>query len=254
MIGIWEEEEVKALFSEVEKCKGENKPIKEAFLLHAQHFARKPNSVRNYYYHEIDNLSKDEERRKNLGIDLSLHEKGNIVYFSKEEEENLMKEIDAMRERGMSVRKACLSLAGGDVDKLLRYQNKYRNHLAKSKPSEKVSDNVIAFKKPSKGLSDSEVQSLFMGLVRLVKKNATLEGEERYKEKLSQANAQLRKAITQLQSQAREIEQIKERYIQLKKENSSLARSLVLSRCDKASKLREKLKQRLENNQELMGE
>ena len=93
-----------------------------------------------------------------------------------------------------------------------------------------------------------------MGLVRLVKKNATLEGEERYKEKLSQANAQLRKAITQLQSQAREIEQIKERYIQLKKENSSLARSLVLSRCDKASKLREKLKQRLENNQELMGE
>lgn len=59
MIGLWEEEEVKTLFQLVEDCKKNNISIKEAFLKHSQLYARKPNSVRNYYYHEVDNLNKD---------------------------------------------------------------------------------------------------------------------------------------------------------------------------------------------------
>lgn len=254
MIGIWEENEVKQLFCAVEKCRQENKPIKEAFSQHAKLFARKPNSVRNYYYHEIDNLWRDKARADKLNINLTLHQKANIIYFSHEEEQKLMENIKAMTEKGLSVRKACLTLAGGDVDLLLRYQNKYRNYLAKNKVKLKPADNIIAFKKPSKGLSDGEVQSLFMGLVRLVKKNAVIEGEEKFKEKLNHANAQLRKALATLQSQAREIDKIKERYLKLKEENASLAQSLVVSRCDKASKLREKLAKSFRNNAELIGE
>lgn len=252
MTGFWEDEEVKALFCLVEKYRAENKTIKDAFLQHGKLYARKPNSVRNYYYHEIDNLLKDGQRAQKLSIDLSLHKKANIVYFSKEEEKNLMQEIKDMTQKGMSVRKACLTLAGGDVDKLLRYQNKYRNFIAHEK-NEK-SENVITFQKPCKGLSDSEVQSLFMGLVRLVKKNAVLEGEEHFKIKLNQANDKLRKALFQLQAQAREIDALKDKYLQLKKENAKLVESLIVSRCDKAEKLREKFTGHQFKKDEVLGE
>ncbi|MBO5395053.1 MAG: hypothetical protein J6A28_04055 [Clostridia bacterium] len=242
MLGIWEDEEVKALFAAVEECKTKNKPIAEAFALHAQKFARKPNSVRNYYYHEIANLSADRERCCRLSIDLSRHEKASIAYFSQEEEKSLIEKIDAMVASGLSVRKACFKLAEGDALKMLRFQNKYRNHAAKGKQKVvKAEGNVIAFKKPVKGLSDSEVQSLFLGLVRLVKKNAAIEGEERAKEKIKQANEKLRKALVDIQLQSREIEKMKERYSQLKRENNTLARKLLHVRCDKAGLLREKL-------------
>jgi len=241
MIGVWEEEEVKTLFKLVEDCKKNNISIKEAFLKHAQLYARKPNSVRNYYYHEVDNLNKDNERAKTLGIDITLHEKNNIEYFTKEAEGKLIEQIKGLTSSGISVRKACLTLAGGNVELLLRYQNKYRNYLAKQKGKAISSNNVITFKKPSKGLSESEIQSLFLGLVRLVKKNAILEGEEKYKEKLNHANSQLRKAIVELQSQAREIEKIKAQYSLLKQQSQVLGQSLLLSRCDRADKLRDKM-------------
>ena len=242
MTGLWEENEVKDLFNAVEKCKKSNRPIKEAFIFHAEKYARKANSVRNYYYHEIDILQKDKMRQDLLNIDLNKHNKTNIVYFSKEEEALLMEKIDEMTAKGLSVRKACLNLAEGDVNLLLRYQNKYRNYLIKKKGERKESGNIIAFKKPPKSLSDSEVQSLFMGLVRLVKKNATIEGEERFKEKLDEANNKLRKALADLQAQAFEIDRLKEKYSQLKRENNSLALRLVTLRCDKAAILKNNMK------------
>ena len=181
MQGIWDGKEVKKLFQTVEKCKEKNLPIKEAFVSHARAFARKPNSVRNYYYHEVDNLSKDSTRCQKLGINLSLHGKTDITYFSDKEEGFVISEIERMRKEGMSVRKACLTLANGDASLMLRYQNKYRNQTLKVKDEKVADDKVIAFKKPNRALSDSEVQSLFMGLVRLVKKNALFDGEEKYR-------------------------------------------------------------------------
>ena len=244
MLGFWDDEEVKALFNEVEKVKKENKPLKEAFSVHAKAFARKPNSVRNYYYHEIEGLEKDRERLLRLGIDLCKHNKASIVYFSHEEEKELMEKIEMMTQKGVSVRKACFILAEGDALKLLRYQNKYRNFISKKKQKEPqlLPEKVIAFQKPqTKGLSDSEVQSLFMGLVRLVKRNAVIEGEERAKQKLNVANERLKKTLLTIQVQAQEIEKMKERYNQLKQQNNELARNLLRSRCDRAGQLREKL-------------
>ncbi|MBP3344810.1 MAG: hypothetical protein J6K97_01225 [Clostridia bacterium] len=255
MTGIWENEEVKKLFLAVEKCKQQNRPIREAFGFHAEKFARKPNSVRNYYYHEIDALKKDVKRRNMLGIDLSKHEKTNIVYFSKAEEGSLMQEIEKMTKNGVSVRKACLSLASGDVSLMLRYQNKYRNFIAKQnlEKKEKVSggEKIIAFKKPAKSLSDSEVQSLFMGLVRLVKKNASLEGEEKYKQKLQKANDQLRKALADLHNQSMEIDRLKEKYQLLKSQNNALAENVLRLRCDKAESLRRKFDSARKREKEL---
>ena len=113
--GIWSNSEVKELFNIVEQAKHDNMPLRRAFSMHAEKYSRMPNSVRNYYYHEIDNLKSDEKRAKKLGIDISKHQKNNIQYFSQQEEERLLASIDNLVKGGCSVRKACLTLSDGDV-------------------------------------------------------------------------------------------------------------------------------------------
>ena len=253
MKGIWNNNEVKELFSMVEDYKEKNKSLREAFQAHAQKYGRKPNSVRNYYYHEVDNLKVDGKRLQNLGINLDKHNKTSIIYFSQEEEEKLMQDIDKMVKSGVSVRRACYNLSGGDVGQMLRYQNKYRNYLAKNAPKAEPkqqiienNSNIITFKKTPRSLSDGEVQSLFMGLVRLVKKSAMEESEEKYRKQINEANENLRKAILDLQNRERDYNNLKQELTKIKSENSSLVDSVLKLRCDKASKLRMKLQE--ENN------
>lgn len=240
MNGIWDNGEVQNLFALVEECKRKNRALREAFIAHAQKYNRKPNSVRNYYYHEVDTLQNDQTRCKQLGINLKNHKKSEITYFSKEEENSLMQQIYKMVEEGSSVRKACFVLSNGDVGQMLRFQNKYRNFLAKRTQTEKP-NNVVTFQKATKRLTDGEVQSLFMGLVRLVKKNALIEGEERYKAELTSANAMLRRALAQINTQEREIEKLKEDFSRIKQENLKLAQNAIKNTCRKAEALRAKL-------------
>lgn len=247
--GIWKNQEVKDLFLEVENVKANNKPLKDAFINHAKKYNRKPNSVRNYYYHEIDNLSKDSKRLEKLKIDLSKHEKSSIIYFSKEEENDLMKKIDDMVSGGMSVRKACYTLSKGDVGQMLRYQNKYRNFLSKTNSSNANnldSEKIIKFTKKRTTLTDNEIQSLFMGLVRLVKRNAIEEISDKVKVDFENANQELRKAIIELHNKEKEYKDLKNEFLKIKEENAKLISNMIKLKCDKATKLREKLeKQKL---------
>lgn len=247
MKGIWENNEVKELFTVVEDFKLKNKSLREAFAAHAEKYGRKPNSVRNYYYHEVDNLKDDKIRLQKLGINLENHNKTSIVYFSQEEEEKLMEDIDVMVKNGVSVRKACFKLSGGDVGQMLRFQNKYRNYLIKTSSKsqqQKIveNDNVITFKKvKQRSLSDSEIQSLFMGLVRLVKKTALEESEEKFKNQILQANENLRNAILALNNKEKDYDKLKQEFIKMKFENNTLAEHILKLRCDKAENLRIKL-------------
>ena len=244
--GIWENQEVKDLFMVVEKFKKENKSLKFAFAEHAQKYQRKPNSVRNYYYHEVDNLKLDGKRRKEIGIDLKNHEKSEIKYFSSEEENCLMKKIDMQVKQGISVRKACQNLSDGNVELMLRYQNKYRNFLSKQKPKENMG-NIIKFSKRRETLSDGELQALFMGLVRLVRKNAYEEANGKLIFSFEQTNDQLRKTIVELQGKEKELQQLKSEFLKLKSENEKLINGLNQARSDKAEKLKEKLVSKKEN-------
>lgn len=247
--GIWKNQEVKELFLEVENVKANNKPLKDAFINHAKKYNRKPNSVRNYYYHEIDNLSKDSKRLEKLKIDLSKHEKSSIIYFSKEEENDLMKKIDDMVSGGMSVRKACYTLSKGDVGQMLRYQNKYRNFLSKTNSANENNldgEKIIKFTKKRTTLTDNEIQSLFMGLVRLVKRNAIEEISDKVKVDFENANQELRKAIIELHNKEKEYKDLKNEFLKIKEENARLISNMIKLKCDKATKLREKLeKQKL---------
>lgn len=237
--GIWDNREVKDLFNSIEKIKKEGQPLRKAFIMHAEKYSRKPNSVRNYYYHEIDNLKQDGKRLEKLGIDLSKHQKTAIQYFSKEEEENLMHKIDSLVESGCSVRKACLSLSNGDVGQMLRFQNKYRNFKANTKTENK--NNIIKFTKKKEKITDGELQALFMGLVRLVKRNAEEELSTQYKNLIEKANNQLRKTIVALNNKERECAELKNSFLNLKEENAKLVKDMFKYKCDKAQKLRNKL-------------
>ena len=132
---------------------------------------RKPNSVRNYYY---KNLAK---------------EKTKFLPFSSAEIKNSLREIILGTSRGESVRSICLRLAAGDKSKMLRFQNKYRTilrghpqkitaitneletqgYLVKSP----LKSNVVMLPtRNNKNLTDVDINNLFMGLMRLIKKQA----------------------------------------------------------------------------------
>lgn len=211
---IWKDEEVKSLFNEVENCKREGEPLREAFVLHAKNFKRKPNSVRNYYYHEVDNLKEDAKRCARLGIDLGGHEKTHFVEFDKAQEGELFEKIEHMVAGGQSVRAACLKLSDGDLSKMTRLQNKYQNMKRKlQKP-----DNIIPFKQTQKMLTDADINSLFLGLVKLIKKTAMDEA----KQSVGQPNELLRKAFLDLTKKDKQISDLKAEFEKLKNENQSL--------------------------------
>lgn len=207
---IWNDDEVKALFEQVEKCKTEQTALQEAFILHAKAYGRKPNSVRNYYYKEVDNLSGDESRRKRLGLDLSAHGKTHFVSFEKVQEEELFEKIEELVSQGQSVRSACLTLSGGDLSKMTRYQNKYQNMKRKIEEHAKI----IPFKN-KQTLTDADINSLFLGLVRLIKKSAQEQvGNE--------SNQLLKKALADLTKRTTELELLRGEFEMMKKQNQDL--------------------------------
>ena len=206
MKSIWSDEEVKSLFNTVEEKRGKGESLKNAFSMHAQKFHRKGNSVRNYYYHEVDNLQKDDARRTRLNIDLKKHIKNRLVPFSKEQEEKFLSEVKALTDKGMSVRSASFKLSNGDMTLMTRLQNKIQN-LKKEKAEKK--DNIITFKS-RKTLTDADINSLFAGLVKLVKKNAYEEVNVKIKEEKETSEYLLKEAYLELNKKEKEINKLKD--------------------------------------------
>ena len=229
-MNIWKDDEVKSLFLEVENTKKAGRALREAFVKHAEKFKRKANSVRNYYYHEVDNLEKDFKRARRLEIDLSKHTKNKLVPFTKEQEEKFMKEIEDLKNSGVSVRSACFKLSGGDMTLMTRLQNKYQN----LKAQKEVPNNIVKFKQ--KFLTDSDINSLFLGLVKLIKRNAVELAEERMREEKQNSAYLLKEAYLELAKKDKEIFRVKEDLKKQKQENEKLSlklRKFLLSKGDK---------------------
>lgn len=197
---IWSDEEVKSLFDEVERCKESATANKVAFESHAKKFGRKANSVRNYYYFDVENLSADKKRCERLGIDLQKHEKSHFKSFDDEKEKKMLLDVKTRVLAGRSVRRACEEVACGDLKLMTRLQNKYQNIKAKNLRK----DNVIMFSQSRQRLSENDINSLFLGLVKLIKKVATEEREQEFAklendfEKLRSENFKLEQKIKSL--------------------------------------------------------
>ena len=236
----WSDKEVKELFYFIEECKQKNLPLTYAFSEYARLTSRKPNSVRNYYYLELEELNKNEKRRINLKIDLVKHEKHQFEEFNEEETYKLAYDILKQTREGKSVRSVCLSLANNDVSLMIRYQNKFRSLLKNKKQvinnieeeldrtygkTEKFKkNNVLMFpsienKKAKNKITEEELKGLFMGLIKLVKKSADLEVSNALKKECNFANENLKKALVAMRKKEEEV-------LSLTEEKSSLVQKV----------------------------
>ncbi len=229
---IWNDEEVKSLFSCVEQNKAANGSLVRAFALHAKKFSRRPNSVRNYYYHEVDNLLVDKIRAKRLGINLNEHQKSHFENFDKVQEGDLFGEIDSLTKSGLSVRAACLKLSGGDLTKMTRYQNKYQNmkrkienHNKTEKKLQKNQQKLTKSQQKSTKISEeiNNKQKLEKKSLKIVKNNKLFEQNQPKLENNSQKiknNSQNLKNNSQIiEKTAKLLENMNKKYVKNQQKN-----------------------------------
>lgn len=249
---MWKDEEVKKLFAFMEDGKKRNIPLSVLFKNYAKAFERMPNSVRNYYYAELSNLQTNPERVKLLDIDLSIHKKCEQVPFDKAETKKMISEILRLIAVGYSVRKACLKLANGDISTMVRYQNKFRT--VESKQQELIKEckkeladkgfnmdtpktNVIRMQPKQIKLADNEITSLFLGLVKLVKKQAMDEANITLKKEAEFANDTLRKTLVELAGKNLELKELRKQFKVISSEKLKLSEEIEYLRCNKVDKL-----------------
>ena len=223
---IWQDEEVKTLFRFVEIKKSENLTLVEIFLQFAKCVGREQKSVRNYYYLEIKRLQNDVERANKLGIDLSQHNSKCSLKFTDREAKNLLGNINKLIKDGHSVRGACLILADGDKSKMIRYQNKYRSIIKKEN---KNMGNII--KMPTTNfMSDEDINALFMGLVKLVKRQECERAKLETQFEIETANNKLKSAIKEIIEKKMQIEKLQAEIKILKQLSEDYKQKEVISR------------------------
>ena len=251
----WKDEEIKKLFGFVEEGKQKHLSLLSIFKNYAEMTKRKPNSVRNYYYVELGQLQNDKSKCQRLGINLKNHEKIKQTPFDEKEEKEVVKNILRLCAKGSSVRKACLKLAGDDLGKMIRFQNKYRNVLKGNQAllsqcikelkdegievniKQKVTprpNNILVMPKQKGALSDKDIEALFMGLVRLVKRVANEQAEVQNRIEMKRTNDNLAKAYVELSSKESEIKSLSTSLEKLKTENKNLKTCLQEKRIKEA--------------------
>lgn len=206
----WDNEEVKTLFKFIEIKKSEGVSLVEAFRQYAECTFRHKNSVRNFYYKELESLQKDSFKAQNLGINLKNHIVIKGKSFSKDEEIKVINQIEDLVNNGYSVRKACLKLSGGNVSEMLRYQNKYRtikkSQIIKEKPT---MGQIIKMPTKTDKLNEEDIKMLFWGLVRLVKKQEYENVKDKFENELFKANEKLKQTMEELVLKQNQIEHLK---------------------------------------------
>lgn len=206
---------VGVLFNLITKA---NKPLSQVFAECSAKWGISKDSVRNIYYNNYDFVKQNTAFCTQHNIDASKLNKIKSLAFSKSSTEDLVHKVQEGTSQGKSVRKVCLELAGGDACLMLRYLNKYRSaskKLLASKqdvlPQREQSSKIIKMPLSQDVLTDSDIQSLFMGLVRLVKNNTIKEMDfainQKYKEKVLE-NSTLKNNLTIVKNELAEEKRI----------------------------------------------
>lgn len=230
-ISYWEDEEVKTLFKFVQIKKSEGVPLIKIFNLYGKCTGRCQNSVRNYYYREVKELLKNKQRQQKLGIQIDCHVARTPVPFTAVEKEKIINSINNMVKNGYSVRKACLTLAGGDASKMIRYQNKYRSNIKKVKENTSV-DNIIKMPEQRNLMTDEDIKALFMGILKLVKKQETLRAKDLAFAEVKSANEKLKIAMAEIIAKSQQIEKLQSKISLLKQEIETFKQKEINSRIE----------------------
>ncbi|MEG0997074.1 MAG: hypothetical protein RSC91_10100 [Clostridia bacterium] len=115
--GGWQPDEIDLLFSAVRDATEGGRALRDVFTDVGDQLARKPNSIRNFYYARVREAPQLAPRQTPFRS------------FSPEELDMLLREVLMGRGRGESVRACVTRLSHGDRAGMLRYQNKYRSVL-----------------------------------------------------------------------------------------------------------------------------
>jgi len=231
----WSKEEIKTLFKFVEIKKSEGMPLIQIFFNYAQATKRHTNSVRNYYYKELSLMQNNVDFAKELNINLDNHEVVRGIPFSKEEQTKMLEQIEKLLSQGFSVRKACLKLADGDASKMIRLQNKYRA-IVKQKGENNSMGEIIKMPQNKTGLSDEDVKALFMGLIKLVKKQEYENAKLTLKGELFDANEKLKDAMAKLAVKENLISKLKEQIVLVKNQLDTQKQESIKRRVNSVSK------------------
>ena len=119
--------QVKKLFDMAIKAKEEGKSLGEVFEIFAKETGKAKGSVRNFFYATLKEMSVDDNLKKEYLGDNNISA-NQIISFSTEETDVLLRKILGGVVDGKSVRRSILEIAK-DEKLALRYQNKYRNLL-----------------------------------------------------------------------------------------------------------------------------
>ena len=272
----WKDDEIIKLFNVVEKNKKENKSLLTAFSEYAKMSGRKRNSVRNYYYQELSELQNNKNRALKLGINIKNHIVNESMLFSSKETKEILTKIIKLNSEGYSIRKACLTLANNDVNMMVRYQNKYRSVL-KTNPKliedikkdlnitststlkenfEKADcNNLIYFKKQEpKVVSEKDINALFLGLIKLVKKSAAESVEKKLISELDFANSTLRKTLVKLSKTEQDLKDIEKLNENFKIDNEKLRLENAYLRSEIANLLNKPKQQKQKTLSEFISE
>lgn len=127
-INGYTKEEAQSLVKYICEGRGQGKTLTRIFDEYAKNTGRARGSVRNYYYALLKSTDNEEVKKMLSGTDLRAED---VRPFTDEETDKILRAILQQKSKGVSVRRAVLNLAGGDDKLMLRYQNKYRNVMAK---------------------------------------------------------------------------------------------------------------------------
>lgn len=197
----------------IKECIQNNYNLNRTFEEISRGLNIKKESAKNYYYSFASFLKKN----KNTFDDISLNKLvgGYFKKFTENEISNLVETVDSNLLKGISVRKTCLELAGNDAKTMLRLQNKYRNiknKEVKRKLEEKGKIINFDFEKNrlNKKITDDDINALFSGLVKIVKKSAMENVATELKIECNEANENFRTTLIDLNKKEAELKMLQE--------------------------------------------
>lgn len=203
-------------------------------------------STRNYYYKSLKYLRNNLNIAKEIGINLDNFKKKDFEKFNTKNKENLYDTVNKNLKRGISIRQSCLALANNDAKLMLRYQNKFRN-MQKQKVKKEANKmqvetnkskviNIIKAKQDlNRNITESEINALFMGLLKIVKKTAIESANEDLKQECKEATQNFRQTIVDLNKKEVELKKAYEinKELNLKIESQQQQICLLLERLSK---------------------
>lgn len=225
-------QKIKTFFKIVGFRKGSlNNSIKEA----AKVLNMQNNSAKNYYYKTLKFLQDNPLVASRLDINLQNFEIKKFDKFKTNEKFDLLKTVEDNLKKGISVRATCMKLANNDAKVMLRLQNKYRNMVKVNSKSETNNNSVVEIEKQayqkmkqrenskniiniatakaknSNVIGDQELNALFLGLVRIVKKTALENVSKDLKQECKMATENFRQTLIDLNKTEEQLkkEQIK---------------------------------------------